>query len=60
MCMICHDNKKETRYISLFVTGSEGLTICHDCEMKIVEFVRSLISEELQNRKKEFFNKHFK
>lgn len=54
MCMICHDKKKETRYISLFVIGSEGLTVRHECEMKIVNYVRELMSQELQNKKKDY------
>jgi len=49
-CMVCHKNK-EVRYISLFVIGSEGLLVCHDCEMLIVEFVRKLMSENLEARK---------
>ena len=58
MCMICHDNKKETRYISLFVIGSEGLMICHDCEMKIVNHVRELMSIELQKKKEEYLKRN--
>jgi len=38
-CTIC-DKERETRYIDLFVTGSEGTRLCHDCEMLVVEFVR--------------------
>ena len=38
-CDIC-DEKSETRYIDLFVTGSEGTRLCHDCEMLVVEFIR--------------------
>jgi len=38
-CTIC-DKTRETRYIDLFVEGSEGSRLCHDCEMLVVEFVR--------------------
>ena len=43
MCMICGNTEKETRHIPLYVRGSEGLSVCHDCEMLIVEIVRDLI-----------------
>ena len=58
MCMICHNNKEETRYISLFVIGSEGLTVCHSCEMKIVNYVRELMSIELQKKKDEYLKRN--
>jgi hypothetical protein len=45
MCMICLDNKKETRHVNLYVIGSEGLDVCHDCEMKIVDYIRDLIRD---------------
>ena len=41
-CRICGEDK-ETRNIDLYVTGSEGLTVCHDCEMMIVVYVRQLL-----------------
>jgi len=41
MCMLC-PSKEETRFISLYVFGSEGLRVCHECEMKLVEFARQL------------------
>jgi hypothetical protein len=50
ICMTCCKNK-EIRHINLFVFGSEGLLICHECEMKIVEFVRQLTSENINNKK---------
>lgn len=42
-CRIC-GNMDDLRHINLYVTGSEGLDICHDCEMRLVEFVRALKS----------------
>jgi len=41
-CRICGKDD-EGRNIDLYVTGSEGLTVCHDCEMMIVAFVRQLM-----------------
>jgi hypothetical protein len=56
MCMICHE-KGQTRYISLFVIGSEGITVCHSCEMKIVEYIRLLMQQEFEKKKQKFLNK---
>lgn len=41
MCRTC-PSRAPTRHISIFAFGSEGLDVCHTCEMKIVEFVREL------------------
>ncbi len=38
-CTIC-DELKTTRYIDLYVIGSEGTRLCHACEMLVVEFIR--------------------
>ncbi len=40
-CWVCR-KEVETRYIDLFVAGSEGLRICHLCEMRVVEFIQGL------------------
>jgi len=42
-CMLCR-KIKQVRYIDLYVIGSEGLTICHRCEMLVVESVRLLMT----------------
>lgn len=39
--MLCHE-RKETRFINLFVFGSEGLDICNECEMEVVESIREI------------------
>lgn len=45
-CMICLKDevmgsfKSLTRHINLYVIGSEGLVVCHSCEMEIVEHIR--------------------
>ena len=49
-CRICQ-NKATTRYISLFVNGSEGLNICNSCEMVLVEFVRLMMNLTFHARK---------
>jgi hypothetical protein len=57
-CMICRNDKEETRHISLYVIGSEGLDICHECEMRIVEFARELMGEELNKKLNEWKRKN--
>ena len=49
-CRICGAEQTECRNINLYVTGSEGLTICHDCEMMLVTFVRNLLHFSAKNR----------
>lgn len=39
-CDICN-KVKETRFIPLYVIGSEGTRLCHECEMIVVEFIRT-------------------
>jgi ribosome-binding protein aMBF1 (putative translation factor) len=41
-CRICGEDA-DGRNINLYVDGSEGLTICHSCEMILVESVRNLM-----------------
>lgn len=47
-CRICHqvacgDRTVTVRNLNLYVIGSEGLDICHACEMIIVNTVRHLM-----------------
>jgi hypothetical protein len=49
ICMICRDIT-EIRHISLYVVGSEGLDVCHSCEMNIVHFVRDLIYDKAKKK----------
>ena len=44
-CMLCHSSPIEVRHINLYTVGSEGTYACHECEMKLVEFARSLSQE---------------
>lgn len=43
LCRICGGTVPEIRNINLYIIGSEGLNICHECEMQIVESIRSMI-----------------
>ena len=53
-CRFC-GSKEETRHLPLYVCGSEGLYVCHYCEMSLVEYVRGMIS--VANRAKNCFAK---
>ena len=48
-CSICM-KYEDTRFFSLYVFGSEGIYLCHSCEMKVVEFIRELAREKLETR----------
>ena len=52
-CMVCSQWTK-VRHLPLYVIGSEGLTVCHTCEMKIVDFVRGMMREEVAKKKEQF------
>jgi hypothetical protein len=59
ICTICKE-KKETRYIDLFVFGSEGCRFCHKCEMLVVEFIRKecsrVLKETIENYRRKKMN----
>ncbi|KKK57000.1 hypothetical protein LCGC14_3058880, partial [marine sediment metagenome] len=40
--MICKDDK-ETKHLPLYVIGSEGLNICHSCEMMLVHYIQDMM-----------------
>ena len=42
-CRIC-DNTAETRHLNLYVSGSEGVELCHPCEMSLVQHVRDMMN----------------
>ena len=39
-CMMCLKDKEKVKYIDLYIIGSEGLYICHDCENEIIDFIK--------------------
>lgn len=40
-CGICTE-VTEVRHISLYIEGSEGLNVCHECDMMLVSYVRHM------------------
>lgn len=55
-CMMCLKDK-EVRNIPLYIIGSEGLDICHDCEMDVVRYIRKRRTSSARVRKAEFLKK---
>ena len=45
MCDICK-SKEETKYLDLYVQGSEGLRLCHVCIMDLTEYAWHRIKTE--------------
>ena len=53
LCDMCLEMKK-TRHLDLYISGSEGARLCHDCEMYLVRFIRVNARFALQKRKADF------
>jgi len=53
VCSICLE-RKETKYFDLYISGSEGTRLCHDCEMLIVRFIRDQTIIALRKRRADF------
>jgi hypothetical protein len=43
-CSICEREEKELKHLPIYVTGSEGVDVCHACDMSLTEHVRGLVS----------------
>lgn len=41
-CRMCGELDVECRHFELYVSGSEGVVLCHNCEMLLVEYVRTM------------------
>lgn len=54
-CNICHEDK-EVRWKNLYLIGSEGINICHPCEMDLLAYLRKK-SNEFAIAKKEKIKK---
>lgn len=53
LCDMCLETK-ETRYIDLYISGSEGTRLCHRCEMLLVRFIQDVGKAALRKRKADF------
>jgi len=52
-CSVCHQGE-ETRYIDLYVFGSEGLQLCRPCENEISKIIMDLSFEKQRQRKEKY------
>ena len=53
LCYMCHEMHEETNLFALYVSGSEGLRVCHECEVAIVRFCQGQARAALRRRKEE-------
>lgn len=53
-CLICKEIQ-ETRYIDLYIVGSEGLDICHGCEMEVVSAIKAIANQKSRERAAEYY-----
>lgn len=51
MCTICH-RKALCRHFDMYVFGSEGIELCHDCEMDVYGAIRERIYEHMRQLKR--------
>lgn len=42
-CDVCSE-PAEVRHVNLYVNGSEGICICHACEMDLISYIRTIRS----------------
>lgn len=50
-CDMCLKRVEEVHHLPLYVFGSEGVYLCHDCEMKVCEYIYGEAIAELHRRK---------
>lgn len=42
ICFICHAEEEKLKHFSLYVMGSEGIDLCHLCEINVINFITIL------------------
>lgn len=43
-CRICRTKEEEVKHLPLYISGSEGLEICHGCEMVLIDIIIGMVS----------------
>lgn len=51
LCSMCLETKEKTTHFDLYISGSEGVRLCHDCEMLIVEYIRESARDAFRKRR---------
>ena len=46
-CNICHQDA-ECRHLDLYVFGSEGVWLCHECEMLVNAFIEMMARHRMR------------
>ena len=59
-CDICTTNNPNNRNLPIYVNGSEGLIICHSCEMNLVSYINGLQSVINRSEKETYKKKRRK
>lgn len=54
----CCESATCVRHIDIYVIGSEGLVICHSCEMNLVEWLREQASAAAEKKKRAWLKIH--
>lgn len=55
MCSLCreHFEKGELRHFDIYAFGSEGIRVCHGCELGLVSYCQEQSRAALRRRKAE-------
>ena len=59
VCYACKENKP-VRWKNLYTIGSEGTNLCIQCELKVVNLLRSLAREAFFARKQKYLDERRK
>ena len=41
-CRICGREAGVVRHLPIYAFGSEGVDVCHECEMQLVDYIRQM------------------
>ena len=52
-CQICQAETEDFQHVNLYVNGSEGIVVCHQCRNCLIEFVKHLQKISARTKKEE-------
>lgn len=56
-CYVCQGEQVMIRNVDICVIGTEGLNICHPCEMDLIHHLRDISFQNSERKKQEFLAK---
>lgn len=59
ICSVCETNTM-VRHFEIFTSGSEGTWLCHDCEMDVCDYIRSIRRNVSRIKQQLWVNAHKK